>query len=105
MLSPRERRLALAKDVAVGAVTVTGLASGIAGMRFARMEPGGEVPLTDGDTTSPEATEAEARTKPFSNAAGTANLVSGIALASVNAALAQANFRRPPARRLLRRNY
>jgi hypothetical protein len=105
MLSPRERKLAVAKDFAVGAVAVTGLASGVAGMRFARMEPHGQVPLADGSTPAPEASRAATRTKRFLTAVGTANLVSGIALAGVNAMLSQANFRRPPLRRLLRRRY
>ena len=33
------------------------------------------------------------------------HLASALTLASVNAALAQANFRRPPARRLLKRRF
>ena len=45
------------------------------------------------------------RTKKFLNVVGSLNLASAAALVGVNAALAQANFRRPPARRLLRRRY
>jgi hypothetical protein len=105
MLSPRERKLAAAKDGAVAAVAITGVSAGLAGMRFARMEPKGGVPLADGSTPAPEATQAEKRTKRFLNAMGAANLVSAIALAGVNAGLSQANFRRPPLRRLLRRRY
>jgi hypothetical protein len=105
MLSPRERKLAVAKDAAVGAVAITGLAASAAGMRFAGMEPRGRVPLADGSTPAPEASPAETRTKRFLNRVGLANLASAIALAGVNAALSQANFRRPPARRLLRRRY
>ena len=85
MLSPRERKLAIAKDAAVGAVAVTGLASSVAGLKFARMEPHGRVPLADGSTPAPEASKAETRIKRFLNTMGTANLVSGIALAGVNA--------------------
>jgi hypothetical protein len=105
MLSRRERKLAVAKDAAVGAVAATGLAASLAGMRFARMEPEGGVPLADGNTTASEASRAEARTKQFLNAVGTANLVAAITLAGINAGLSQANFRRPPVRRLLRRRY
>jgi hypothetical protein len=105
MLSPRERPLAAAKDVAVVATAVTGIAAGLAGMHFAQMEPGGAVPLKDGDTADSSATEPERRTKRFLNVVGSLNLASAVALASVNAALAQANFRRPPARRFLRRRY
>jgi hypothetical protein len=39
------------------------------------------------------------------NVLGSLHLASAITLAGVNAALSQANFRRPPARRLLRRRY
>jgi hypothetical protein len=105
MLSRRERKLALAKDGAVVAVAITGLAASAAGMRFARMEPQGRVPLADGSTPAAEASTAERRSKRFLNAVGAANLVSAIVLAGVNAALSQAGFRRPPVRRLLRRRY
>jgi hypothetical protein len=104
-LSARERKLAVGKDVAVGAVTVTGLAAAVAGMRFNSMQADGAVPLMDGDRTSPDATPEESRAKRFLNAVGRANLVSALGLAGVNAALGQANFRRPPARRLFRRRY
>src|SRR5919112_5502329 len=51
-LSPEERRLARAKDVLVGVVAATGVASAVQGMRFAAKEPGGAVPLRDGDHAS-----------------------------------------------------
>jgi hypothetical protein len=105
MLSRRERTLAVAKDAAVGAVAATGLAASVARIRFARMEPKGGVPLADGSTPASEASRAETRTKRFLNAAGAANLVAAITLAGINAGLSQANFRRPPVRRLLRRRY
>jgi hypothetical protein len=105
MLSRRERRLAAAKDGAVLAVAITGLAASVAGVRFARMEPKGGVPLADGSTAAPEASAAETRTKRFLNGIGAANLASAVALAGVNAGLGQASFRRPPVRRLLRRRY
>jgi hypothetical protein len=105
MLSRRERKLAVAKDAAVGAVAATGLAASVAGMRFSRMEPKGGVPLADGSTPASEASRSETRTKRFLNAAGAANLVAAITLAGINAGLSQANFRRPPVRRLLRRRY
>src|SRR4051812_42823549 len=40
-LTPRERQLARAKDVAVAAVALTGVASAVEGVRFARAAPGG----------------------------------------------------------------
>src|SRR3954470_11592168 len=45
-LGARERRLALARDVLLGAVAATGLASAVEGVRFSRMAPEGAVPLT-----------------------------------------------------------
>src|SRR4051794_9355872 len=105
MLSPRERTLARAKDVAVGAVAVTGLATAVEGMRFARSAPGGAVPLEDGNTPAADTPPGAARMKRTLNWLGRASLVSQAALIGVNAALAQSNFRRPPVRRLLRRRY
>jgi hypothetical protein len=66
----------VAKDAAMGAVVLTGLASAAAGVGFAHQAANGAVPMESGSEPAPE-----------------------------NAPLAQANFRRPPARRLLRRNY
>jgi uncharacterized membrane protein len=105
LLSVRERQLAAAKDVAVGVVAVTGVAAGLEGMRFGGMQPDGAVPLTDGDHSSREATEGEQRSKRLLNAIGACHLGAALALAVINASLAQQNFRRPPARRLLRRRY
>ncbi len=104
-LSARERPLALAKDVAVGIVAATGVAAGLEGMRFGSMEPAGAVPLEDGDQASAEATDEERRSKRVLRAVGSCHLGAAMALAAINASLAQANFRRPPVRRLLRRTY
>jgi hypothetical protein len=100
-LSPAERRLAAAKDVLVGTVAVSGVATAIEGMRFARLAPGGAVPLEDGDHAAPEATEAQARAKRRVSLLGLVSLASEIGLAGVNAALNQQSFRRPPRRRAL----
>jgi hypothetical protein len=105
LLSARERPLAVGKDLAMCAVAVTGIAAGLEGMRFARMEAGGAVPLEDGSATAPEASERETKAKQRLNALGSAHLVSALALAAVNATLGQASFRRPPKRRVLKRRY
>ena len=102
-LSEREKRLAVARDVLLGAVAVTGLATAAEGVRFARMAPGGAVPLTDGDTTAPGATDPQMKAKKRLNALGLVNLASEVALVGVNSAFSQENFRRPPARRLFSR--
>ena len=102
-LSPPERRLARAKDVLVGVVALTGVATAVEGVRFSRDAPGGAVPLRDGDHTADSASAGARRRKRRLNALGAASLVAEIALVGVNSALGQENFRRPPARRFLRR--
>ena len=102
-LSPAERRLARAKDVLVGVVAVTGVATAAQGMRFANAAPGGAVPLRDGDHASAEADARSKALKRRLNALGAASLVAEAGLVAVNAALNQRNFRRPPARRLVPR--
>jgi hypothetical protein len=74
-------------------------------MRFNAMEPEGAVPLSDGDSASPQATSTERRSKGTLRSIGSLHLAAAIALAAINSSLSQANFRRPPARRLLRRRY
>src|SRR5215207_1572016 len=100
-LSDAERRLALAKDVLVGVVAVTGLATAAQGVRFSKQAPGGAVPLEDGDHTAPEATRAQRRAKRRLNVLGLVSLAAEAALVGVNAALNQQGFRRPPVRRAL----
>jgi uncharacterized membrane protein len=100
-LSGPERRLAVAKDVLVGVVAVTGLATAAQGVRFAHQAPGGAVPLDDGDHAAAEATTAQRRAKRRLNALGLVSLAAEAGLVGVNAALAQEGFRRPPRRRAL----
>jgi hypothetical protein len=100
-LSDAEKRLALAKDVLVGVVAVSGLATAAQGVRFSRQAPDGAVPLEDGDHTAPEATQAQRRAKRRLNVLGLVSLTAEAGLVGVNAALGQHGFRRPPARRAL----
>jgi hypothetical protein len=102
-LSPAELRLARAKDALVGVVALTGLATAAQGVRFSRMAPSGAVPLTDGSHAAPAATRPEHRAKRRLDRLGRASLVAEVGLVAVNAALSQEGFRRPPARRFLRR--
>src|SRR3954469_11939325 len=102
-LSDTERRLARAKDALVGVVAVTGLATAVQGVRFARAAPGGAVPLADGDHAAPGASVQARRAKQRLNVLGAASLGAEVALVAVNSALAQEGFRRPPARRLIPR--
>jgi hypothetical protein len=100
-LSPAERRLATAKDVLVGVVAVTGIATAAQGIRFSRQAPGGAVPLRDGDHTADSATVAQHRAKQRLNALGLVSMAAEAGLVGVNAALGQESFRRPPKRRAL----
>src|SRR4051812_28125934 len=102
-LGGREKRLAVARDVLLGAVALTGMATAAEGIRFSRMAPEGAVPLTDGDHPAPSATDRQAAAKKRLNVLGLATLVAEVALVGVNAAFSQENFRRPPARRVLSR--
>ena len=105
LLSQRERKLALAKDAAVGAVALTGLATMVQGIRFAASAPDGAVPMETGETTSELAPPKSARLKGAINVLSSLHLASALTLAGVNAALGQANFRRPPKRRVLKGRY
>jgi len=105
LLSGAERKLAVAKDAAVVAVAVTGIASAVEGIRFSRTAPDGAVPMETGDRAAQDAPARAQALKPRVNILGAAHLASALALAAINAALGQANFRRPPARRLLKRRY
>jgi hypothetical protein len=107
-LSVRQRILARAKDGAIAATAVTGLASGLEGMRYARSVPHGAVPLEDGATPSPQAPPDAARLKRRLDTLGAAHLAAAATLITVNAALEQAEHRRPAllgrfGRRVLRR--
>ena len=104
-LSRSERGLALAKDASLAGLAATGIAAGLVGMRFGRSAPEGAVPLEDGDHAAAEASERQQKLKRRLEALSNAQLVFGAALALTNAALSQQSFRRPPVRRLLKRDY
>jgi hypothetical protein len=61
--------------------------------------------MASGHDPAPETPARAARLKRVVNVLGALNLAAELALVGINASLAQANFRRPPARRLLRRRY
>jgi hypothetical protein len=100
-VNPRARRLVTAEDVAMGAVVVTGLASAAGGVGFASQAPAGAVPLKSGHDPAPETPRRAARLKRAVNLLGALNLTSVLALAGIDASLAQTNLRRRPGRRLL----
>ena len=82
----RDDDLKRAKDVAVGAVTATGVASAIAGVRFGRAAPGGAVPLETGDAPASSASPSQRRQKRLLNVLGAANLASDLALVAIDGA-------------------
>jgi hypothetical protein len=90
----RGRAGSRAKDVLVGAVAATGLATAALGMRFAKSAPEGAVPLTDGDHAAPSASEGSKRLKRGVNAVSTLNLGAELGLVAVNAALNRPATRR-----------
>jgi hypothetical protein len=69
---------------------------------FAQQAPEGAVPMASGHDAAAETPVRAARLKRVVNVTGALNLLSELALVAINASLAQANVRRPPARRLLR---
>lgn len=83
----RRRGLVLAKDVAIGAVVVTGVASGLGGLGFAEQAPGGAVPMESGSTPAPEASRRAAALKRVVNLLSGLNLGAEVALLVVNALL------------------
>ena len=87
--SPRRRRLIFAKDVAVGAVVATGLASAAGGVGFAQQAPGGAVAMDSGSEPAEEAPPRAAALKHAVNTLGALNLASEVALVFVNASLAR----------------
>jgi hypothetical protein len=99
----RERALARAKDGLVATLVVAGVASAVEGVRFAREEPHGAVPLADGDHAAAEASQAARRRKRRLNVLGATTIAIEVAIVTVNAALSQVGFRRSPVRRRLNR--
>lgn len=86
----RRRRLVLAKDVAVGAVVATGLASAAGGVEFAHQAPEGAVPLASGSQPAPETPGRAAALKRVVNVLGGLNLAAELSLLAVDALLARA---------------
>ena len=101
-LSERERALAAVRDGAVVAVAVTGVAAGIQGVRFSRMEPEGAVPMEDGSEPGAAASPGESRAKRRLNLLGAVHLGSALSLAGVNTAVSRAGLEPRSGRRRFR---
>lgn len=91
--SRRRRTLVAAKDIAVGAVVVTGLASAAGGIGFAQQAPDGAVPMDSGTETAPETPPRAAALKHAVNLLGGLNLAAEITLVAVNGLLARSTSR------------
>lgn len=96
--SPRRRSLVLAKDVAVGAVVVTGLASAAGGVGFSQQASDGAVAMEDGSEPAPETPARARHIKRVVNVLGGLNLASELGLVGVNALLSRSASRRLVAR-------
>ena len=68
------------RDAAVAAVAVTGVASAVEGVRFARSSPGGAVPMHSGSEPSGDTPTGAAHTKRLLNALGQASAIAELAL-------------------------
>jgi hypothetical protein len=100
-LSPREQRLARARDALLAVVFAGGVGNAVQGMRFAKQ---GATPMLDGDTPAPNASPQAKRIKRTLNGLSLLSIGSELALVAVNAAFSQETFRRPPLRRRLTRS-
>ncbi len=85
--TPRKRRLILAKDISVGAVVISGLASAAGGIGFAQQAPDGAVPMDSGSSPAAETSNRAALLKHLVNGLGALNLAAEVALVAANAAL------------------
>ena len=95
-LSPAERRLARAKDVLVGVVALTGVATAVEGVRFSRDARAARCRCATATTPPRAPRPARARRKRRLNALGAASLAAEVALVGVNAAARPAELP-PPA--------
>jgi hypothetical protein len=105
LLSPREQRLATAKDGLMVATLVSGLVTGIQGIRLARVVEGGAVPIESGTRPAADTPAQAVSLQRSIGVLANLDIALGYALVGVNAALAQEGHSRPPWRRgLVRRS-
>ena len=87
--SPNRRRMTTIKDVAVGAVAVTGLASAAGGVGFAQQAHDGAVPMDSGSEPAAETPQRAANLKRLVNVLGGLNLTAELSLVAINAWLSR----------------
>ena len=91
--SRRRSTLVAAKDVAVGAVVVSGLASAVGGIGFAQQAPDGAVPMDSGSEPAAETPARAASLKRAVNVLAGLNLAAEISLVAINGLLARSTSR------------
>ncbi len=85
--------LVVAKDVTVGAVVITGVASAVGGISFSRQAPAGAVPMADGTDPAAETPARAAKLKRAVNLLGGLNLAAELSLVAINGLLARSATR------------
>lgn len=103
-LTPTERTLSLIKDGLMAAAVMTGVASGVQGIRFAKQAPDGAVPVESGSEPATDTPERAAGIQRSLSTLGSLNILSGVALVAVNGVLAQLSHSHPAHQRALRRS-
>jgi hypothetical protein len=93
-VSSSGRRILLsAKDIAVGTVAVSGLASAAGGVGFAQQAPGGAVPMASGNNPSLQTPPRAATLKRLTGVLGAINLGAELGLVAINALLLRSTAR------------
>lgn len=85
----RRRTLVLAKDIAVGSVVLTGLASAAGGVGFAQQASEGAVPMESGSEPATETPPRAVALKRAVNLLGGLNLAAELSLVAVNSLAAR----------------
>lgn len=92
--SRRRRTLVLSKDIAVGAVVATGLASAVSGVGFAQQASEGAVPMDSGSETADETPPRAAALKHLVNVLSGLSLATEVSLVVVDGLLTRSVSRR-----------
>jgi hypothetical protein len=93
VLGRGRRALLMAKDLTVGAVVLTGLASALGGVGFAQQAPGGAVPMDSGTDPGQDTPGRAAQLKHMVNVLGGLNLACELNLLLINALLLRSTAR------------
>jgi hypothetical protein len=103
-LSGSEHLLSQAKDGLMAVAVLTGVASGVQGIRLAKQAPDGAVPVQSGTEPDPDTPAKAAGIQRSLGVLANVNILTGIALVAVNGVLAQINYSHPATGRALSRS-